>query len=66
MGIVAFMLGAMMFCIGAYFMMGPLMLMQAHLLGQLYEVYLSRGGVPIKLKGTEVVAKAAVSDGDES
>ena len=43
-------IGALVFCIGSYVVLAVLMLANAHLLYQLYALYLTRGGMPVPLK----------------
>lgn len=47
---VATFVGLLLFCVGIYFTMALVMLAQAHFMWQLYELYLERGGEPIRLK----------------
>lgn len=49
-GILLYIIGAAMLCIGIFFTIAIAMLMQAHLLLQLYELHLARGGDAIPLK----------------
>lgn len=49
-GLLLTIVGMAMLCIGIYFTMAIAMLMQAHLIFQLYELHLSRGGDAIYLK----------------
>ena len=43
-------IGALFFCVGMYPAMAVMMLANAHLLYQLYALYLARGGMPIPVK----------------
>ena len=49
-GIVVILLGLLAFCVGMYAAIAIMMLAQAHIMYQLYMLYLSRGGTPIPLK----------------
>jgi hypothetical protein len=49
-GLVLTSLGMLVFCIGAYVAIAVLILANAHLLYQLYNLYLARGGMAIPLK----------------
>ncbi|MBC8356782.1 MAG: DUF4013 domain-containing protein [Planctomycetes bacterium] len=49
-GLLLYIVGAAMLCIGIFFTMSIAMLMQAHLGVQLYELHLARGGDPILMK----------------
>jgi hypothetical protein len=48
--IVVILLGLLAFCVGMYAAVAVVMLAQAHIMYQLYMLYLSRGGTPIPLK----------------
>jgi hypothetical protein len=48
--IVVVLLGLLAFCVGMYAGVAVVMLAQAHIMYQLYMLYLSRGGTPIPLK----------------
>jgi hypothetical protein len=48
-GILAVLVGAAVFCVGVYFAASLLMLAQAHIWYQIYQIYLARGGKPIPL-----------------
>lgn len=49
---VLMLIGSLLFCIGMYPAMAVMMLANAHLLYQLYNLYLARGGMPIPVKAT--------------
>jgi hypothetical protein len=48
--ILAHLVGLVLFCVGVYAASALCMMVHGHLLLQLYELYLSRGGQPIPLK----------------
>jgi hypothetical protein len=56
--LVMFVAGFLMACVGLYFTMSLASLAQAHLMYQLYQLYLSRGGEPIPLKTPVILAYA--------
>jgi hypothetical protein len=56
--LVMFVAGFLMACVGLYFTMALASLAQAHLMYQLYQLYLSRGGEPIPLKAPVILAYA--------
>ncbi|MCA9118718.1 MAG: DUF4013 domain-containing protein [Planctomycetaceae bacterium] len=49
-GMLAALIGMAMLCVGIYFTMAVVMLMQGHLILQLYELHLARGGDAVYLK----------------
>jgi hypothetical protein len=46
-GFVAYIVGLLLFCIGIYFTIAAVVMAQYHLMFQLYELYLERGGTPV-------------------
>ena len=46
-GFVAYIVGLLLFCIGIYFTIAAVVMAQYHLMFQLYELYLERGGSPV-------------------
>lgn len=56
-GLLLTIVGVVMLCVGVYFTMSIALLMQAHLVCQLYELHLARGGDVIPLKAEVVESR---------